>query len=106
VDLWMKFASAAICVRLLEPDLGELPDKDFDWCHGVYGNVEELVPKDAPKPLGEPATTITYTAAWLAFTVRNYGYGTENRNLRFWTTVTRYGRNEKWSVIPSDITDF
>jgi hypothetical protein len=58
-----KFASAAIHVRLLEPDLWELPDQDFDWCHSVYGNVEELVPKDAPKPLGKPVTTITYTDA-------------------------------------------
>jgi hypothetical protein len=56
-----KFASAAIRVRLLEPDLGGLPDQDFDWCHSVYGKVEELLPKDAPKPLGKTVTTITYT---------------------------------------------
>jgi hypothetical protein len=61
-----KFASAAIRVRLLEPDLGELPDQDFDWCHSVYyGNVEELVAKDAPKPLGKLVTAITYTDAIL-----------------------------------------
>jgi hypothetical protein len=29
----------------------------------VYGNVEELLPKDAPKPLGKAVTTITYTDA-------------------------------------------
>jgi hypothetical protein len=34
-----KFASAAIRLRLVEPNLGELPDKIFDWCHTVYGNV-------------------------------------------------------------------
>jgi hypothetical protein len=56
-----KFASAAIRVRLLEPDLGELPDQNFDWCHGFYGKVEELLPDDAPKPRGKAATTITYT---------------------------------------------
>jgi hypothetical protein len=58
-----KIASAAIRVRLLEPDLGELPDQNFDWCHSVYGNVEKLLPKDAPKPLGKVVTTITYTDA-------------------------------------------
>jgi hypothetical protein len=47
-----KFASAAIRVRLLEPDLGELPDQDFDW-----------TPRDAPRPLGKAVTTITYTDA-------------------------------------------
>jgi hypothetical protein len=50
-------------VRLLEPDLGELPDQDFDWCHSVYGKVEELVPNDTPKPLRKFVTTITYTDA-------------------------------------------
>jgi hypothetical protein len=58
-----KFASTAFCVRLLEPDLGELPEQNFNWCHSVYGNVEELLPKDAPKPLGNAVTTITYTDA-------------------------------------------
>jgi hypothetical protein len=58
-----KFASAAIRVRLLEPDLGELPDQNFDWCHSVYGNIQELLPKHAPKPLGKTVTTITYTDA-------------------------------------------
>jgi hypothetical protein len=43
-----KFARAAIYVRLLEPDLG---------------NVKELLPKDALKPLGKPVPTITYTDA-------------------------------------------
>jgi hypothetical protein len=54
-----KFASAAIRVRLLGPDLGELPDQDFDWCHSVYGHVEELAPRDAPKPLRKAVTTIS-----------------------------------------------
>jgi hypothetical protein len=58
-----KFASAATRVRLLEPVLGELPEQNFDWCHSVYGQVEELLPQDAPKPLGKAVTTITYTDA-------------------------------------------
>jgi hypothetical protein len=53
----------AIQVRLLETDLGEIPDHDFDWCHIVYGHVEVLTPRDAPKPLGKAFTTITYTDA-------------------------------------------
>jgi hypothetical protein len=58
-----KFSSASKRVRLLEPDLGELPTQNFDWGHTVYGNVKELIPKDSPKPLGKPVTTITYTDA-------------------------------------------
>jgi hypothetical protein len=58
-----KFASAAIRVRLLEPDLGDLPDEDFDWCHSVCGHIEELTPRDTPRPLGNAVTTIMYTNA-------------------------------------------
>jgi hypothetical protein len=57
-----KFASAAVHVRLLKPDLGlgELPNQNFYWCHSVYGNV---IPKNALKPLGKVGTTIAYTDA-------------------------------------------
>jgi Reverse transcriptase (RNA-dependent DNA polymerase) len=58
-----KFSSAAIRIRTNEPDLNDLPDQDFDWCYSVYGNVQELLPRDAPKPLGKPVTTITYKDA-------------------------------------------
>jgi hypothetical protein len=58
-----KFASAVIRIRLEEPNLGELPDQNFDWCHTVCGNVQELLPIDSPKPLGKTVTTITYTDA-------------------------------------------
>ena len=58
-----KFSSAAIRIRVGEPDLKQLPDQNFDWCYSVYGNVKELVPKDAPKPLGNPVQTITYKDA-------------------------------------------
>jgi hypothetical protein len=57
------FSSAAIRVRTLIPDLGNLPDQDFDWCHAVYGNVHELITTDTPEPLGNCVTTVTYTDA-------------------------------------------
>jgi hypothetical protein len=58
-----KFSSAAIRVRTSEPEFSGLPAQQFDWCHTVYGNVEELLPKDAPKPLGKAVTTVTYNDA-------------------------------------------
>jgi hypothetical protein len=48
-----KYASAAIRVPVEEPDFSELPDQKFDWCETVFGKVEELLPSDAPKPLGK-----------------------------------------------------
>jgi hypothetical protein len=58
-----KISSAAIRVKILQPDFNELPDQNFDWCHSIYGNVEELLPKEAPPPLGKTVTKITYTDA-------------------------------------------
>jgi hypothetical protein len=58
-----KFSSAAIRVRVLQPDFYQLPDQDFDWCNSIYGKVEEILPKDAPRPLGNKVTTVTYTDA-------------------------------------------
>jgi hypothetical protein len=58
-----KFSSAVIRVRILIPDLGNLPDQDFDWCYTVYGNVHELISVDSPEPLGNCVTTVTYTDA-------------------------------------------
>jgi hypothetical protein len=54
-----KFSSAAIRVRTDTPDSTELPDQEFDWCHSVYGHVEEVFPKDLQKQLGKSVTTIT-----------------------------------------------
>jgi hypothetical protein len=54
-----KFSKAAIQVQTLIPDLGNLPDQDFDWCYTVYGNVCELIPIDAPEPHGNCVATVT-----------------------------------------------
>jgi hypothetical protein len=54
-------SSAAIRVQVLLPDLESLPVQDFDWCYTVYGIVQELVPKDAPLPLGNCVSTVSYT---------------------------------------------
>ena len=43
---------ACIRIRIGEPDYSAIPDQEFDWMYSVYGNVKELLPKDAPKPLG------------------------------------------------------
>jgi hypothetical protein len=45
--------STSIRVHIEEPDFSELPDQEFDWCETVYGRVEELLPTDAPKPVGK-----------------------------------------------------
>ena len=45
-----------------EPDYSDLPAKQYDWA-SVYGEVSELLPDDAPEPLGKPVTLMHYVDA-------------------------------------------
>ena len=55
-----KMKHATIRIRTEEPDLSGLPDQVFDWEKSVYGEVTELLPDDAPRPLGKEVVTISY----------------------------------------------
>ena len=55
---WMEHAM--IHVHMKEPDYSALPVQEFKWAHTVYGNVSEIVPDDAPLPLGKYVTLTHY----------------------------------------------
>ena len=42
-----------------EPDYSYLPNMKHDWFCTVYGNVQEIIPNNCPKPLGKSVTTTT-----------------------------------------------
>ena len=46
-----------------EPDYSDLPDQDYDWMYSVYGDVQEVIPPDIPKPKGKRVVLTTYTDA-------------------------------------------
>jgi hypothetical protein len=50
----MRFES--IRVNTEEPDYSNVPDHQYDWTYTVYGNTKEVLPKDAPEPLGKYVT--------------------------------------------------
>jgi Reverse transcriptase (RNA-dependent DNA polymerase) len=47
----MRFTS--IRVRTEEPNFSDIPDPEYDWAYTVYGKIKQLLPKDAPEPLGK-----------------------------------------------------
>jgi hypothetical protein len=55
-----KMKEGVICIRTGEPDYSALPDQEFNWEQSVYGNVSEMLPTDAPKPLGKYVTLTHY----------------------------------------------
>ena len=55
-----KMKDGVIRIRTGEPDYSALPDQHFDWDRSVYGNVSEMLPHDAPEPLGKYVTLTHY----------------------------------------------
>ena len=53
---------ATLRFRIHEPDYSDPLDKEHDWS-SVYGEVQELLPEDAPPPLGKQATLTHYVDA-------------------------------------------
>jgi len=47
-----KMKDTTICIRTGEPDFLDLNEDEYDWVNTVYGHVSEILPKDAPVPLG------------------------------------------------------
>ena len=58
-----KMRYASIRIRTEEPDYSDIPELTFDWSYSVYGNVKELLPTDAPEPLGNYVTLSHYVDA-------------------------------------------
>jgi hypothetical protein len=54
----MKDAIIRVCTG--EPDYSDLPKQDYDWAQSVYGDVSEIIPDDAPTPLGNYVTLTHY----------------------------------------------
>jgi hypothetical protein len=47
----------------------DLPENAYDWTYSVYGNVKEILPTDAPEPLGNYVTLSHYVDANLMHNV-------------------------------------
>ena len=60
-----RFKHAMIRVRTHEPDLTDVPIHEYDWARSVYGEVKEVLPEDAPSPLGNRVTLTSYVDAKL-----------------------------------------
>ena len=58
-----KMSDACIRIRTHEPDYSGIPTVTYDWATSVYGEVEELVPSDAPVPKGRYVTLTHYVDA-------------------------------------------
>ena len=58
-----RMKHGTIRYRTDQPDYSQIEVQDFDWKQSVYGNVREMIPKDAPRALGKPVTQTTYVDA-------------------------------------------
>ena len=59
----LRFRHAKIRVRTEEPDYSDVVTPEYDWSRTVYGTLEEIIPDDAPEPLGRSVTLTHYVDA-------------------------------------------
>lgn len=57
-----RFDKAAIRIKTQMPDFTGVVNVKHDW-ESIYGNLSEVRPTDAPKPLGKPVVTASYVDA-------------------------------------------
>jgi hypothetical protein len=58
-----KMRHAGIRIRTDEPDYSDVPDLEHDWSRSVYGEITEIIPHNAPEPLGNYVTLTHYVDA-------------------------------------------
>lgn len=59
----LKMKHAALRFRVNQPDLSAIPIDTYSWEKSIYGDVNEMIPEDAPKAYGPPVTMVTYVDA-------------------------------------------
>ena len=59
----LKMKHAAIRIRTGLPDYSDVTEPVYDWADSVYGSPTELIPQDAPTPLGKPVILTHYVDA-------------------------------------------
>ena len=58
-----KMRHAIIRIRTDEPDFSHIPEKHYDWSYTCYCGAEEVLPTDAPCPLGKRVLLSAYVDA-------------------------------------------
>ena len=58
-----KMRHAIIRIRTEEPDFSNIPEKVYDWAYTCYRGAAEVLPIDAPRPLGKRVVLSAYVDA-------------------------------------------
>ena len=58
-----KMKDAVIRIRVDEPDYSGIPETLHKWDYSIYGEGSEILPSDAPEPLGKPVILTHYVDA-------------------------------------------
>ena len=68
-----KMKHGTICFQVDVPDYSDVPLPDNNWAKTIYGNVREIIPEDAPRPLGPSVVMTTYVDANLCHDLTSTG---------------------------------
>jgi hypothetical protein len=89
-----KMRYACIGIGTDEPDYSGLPELSHDWSRSVYGEIPELVPHDAPEPLGKHVVLTHYVDANLMHDVVTGRYVTGILHLANITPIDWYSKKQ------------
>ena len=76
------------------PDYSQLQAEEFDWKKSIYGNVTEMLPTDAPPPMGKEVVQSTYVDANLMHNVITGHSVTGSLHLLNQTPIDFYTRKQ------------
>ena len=89
-----KMKHATLRYRTEEPDYSDLPHEEYSWDRSVYGDAHELIPDDAPEPLGKAVTHSGYYDANLLHDVVSGKSVTATMHLLNKTVVDWYSKKQ------------
>ena len=70
----------------------------YDWSYTVYGNVQEIIPNDCPKPLGKSLTSTTILDAILLHCLATGASLTACLHFCNQTPTDWYSNKQQWKL--------
>jgi hypothetical protein len=90
-----KMRYGVIRIRAEEPDYSDLPDMQYNWLRSVYGELTEVLPTNAPPPLGNHVTLTHYVDANLMHDVITGRSVTDILQLANKTPIDWYSKKQR-----------
>jgi hypothetical protein len=63
VGYLVKMDKGVVRIRTEQPDYSNVAERSYNWDRSIYEGASEIIPSDAPEPLGQPVVLTSYVDA-------------------------------------------